>query len=86
MGALGAGSPGVRGIMTTEIIGKACTGCGSFKLFSEYTKHKRRSTGIRDACKLCTNAGEHRVEAQEPRCIQSHDQGLAGGAPERAKA
>lgn len=41
--------------MTTQIIGKTCTGCGAFKVFAEFYPHRRGKYGFGAACRECTN-------------------------------
>lgn len=72
--------------MTAEIIGKTCTGCGSFKLFSEYTKHKNGKYGYRSACKLCTNAGNTEWRRKNPDASKAATKAWREAHPERAKA
>lgn len=72
--------------MTTEIIGKACTGCGSFKLFSEYTKHKNGKYGFRSACKACTNAGNTAWRRNNPDASKAATKAWRDADPARSKA
>lgn len=72
--------------MTTEIIGKTCTGCSSFKLFSEYTKHKHGKYGYRSACKVCTNAGNTEWRRKNPEASKAATKAWRDADPERAKA
>lgn len=72
--------------MTAEIIGKACTGCGSFKLFSEYTKHKNGKYGFRSACKVCTNAGNAEWRRSNPEASKAATNAWREAHPERTKS
>lgn len=72
--------------MTTEIIGKVCTGCEAFKLFSEYTKHKVGKYGFRSACKACTNAGNTKWRRSNPDESKAATKAWRDAHAERAKA
>ena len=72
--------------MTTEIIGKTCTGCGVYKLFSDYTAHKRGRHGFRSACKACTNAGNAEWREQNPEASKAASKAWRDADPARARA
>ena len=47
--------------------GKFCTGCGMFKLYSEFHKHNQTKDGYRSRCKMCrvSETKEYQVSHQE---------------------
>lgn len=72
--------------MTTEIIGKTCTSCMVFKLFSDYTKHKRGLHGYRSACKACTNAINTAWRLRNPDASKAATKAWRDADPDRARA
>ena len=64
--------------------GRVCTSCGEYKLWEDYNKHSRSTTGRTSQCRRCkhkkrkSKGRDHRREAY---CAKAHKKKLKGSDP-----